>query len=239
MKAVIIAAGQSSRLWERTDRTPKTLLPFKNGTILSTIIENLQTCGIQDIVIVVGWKKKDIKEYVRANDNFGVTVTFVNNPDWRRGNGLSVLSAKHVVGKEPFILSMCDHIVSPKAIERLMKSKSKKNLLLVDKRVDDIFDIDDATKVKVKKKKIKKIGKELQKYNGIDCGVFRLDHKFFKSMKKQLKKEQESISAAVTGLIKKKNMGAVFMKKDEYWIDIDTPEAYQFALEQSQQEPLP
>ncbi len=239
MKAVIIAAGQSSRLWERTDRTPKTLLPFDKGTILSTIIKNLKKCGIHDIVIVVGWKKKEIKEYVRANDNFGANVTFVDNPEWRRGNGISVLAAKSVVGKEPFILSMCDHVVTPKAIKRLKKAKRKKNLLLVDKRIDQIFDIDDATKVKVKKKKIKRIGKELSRYNGIDCGVFRLDHRFFKSMKKQLKKDQESISAAVTGLIKKKKMGAVFMKKNEQWIDIDTPEAYQFAVEECAKQPLP
>lgn len=239
MKAVIIAAGQSSRLWERTDRTPKTLLPFDKGTILSTIIENLKTCGIRDIVIVVGWKQREIQEYVRANNHFGATITFVENPEWQRGNGISVLAAQNAVGKPPFILSMCDHVVTPQAIKRLIKSKRKQNLLLVDKRIDQIFDIDDATKVQVKRKNIQRIGKELAQYNGIDCGVFRLDDRFFNSMEQQLERDQESISAAVTGLINEKKMGAVFMKKDEYWIDIDTPEAYQFAVEQRVQHPLP
>lgn len=233
MKAVIIAAGQSSRLWSKTNQSPKTLLPYKTGTILSKIVGNLKKCGIKDIVIVVGWKKAQIKKYVKEQQAFGGAVEFVDNPQWKRGNGISVLAAEKAVGGEPFLLSMCDHLVSPRAIKRLKKSKRQENLLLVDKRVDKIFDIDDATKVVLKKKKIRQIGKVLVEYNGIDCGVFRLDSRFFESMKKQLKEGQESISAAVTGLIEKKEMAAVFMKKKERWIDIDTPEAYQFALESS------
>jgi choline kinase len=231
MKAVIIAAGQSSRLWSKTNQTPKTLLPFKKGTILSKIISNLKKCGIREIVLVVGWKKAQIKKYIMEQQSFGVSVEFVDNPQWKRGNGISVLAASKAVGIQPFLLSMCDHIVTPKAIRRLKKSKRQENLLLVDKRVTKIFDIDDATKVVVKKKKIRQIGKELADYNGIDCGIFRLDYRFFECMENQLKEGRDSISAAVTGLIEKNEMAAVFMKKRERWIDIDTPEAYQFAVE--------
>ena len=230
MKAVIIAAGQSSRLWSKTIQSPKTLLPYKKGVILDKIIANLKKCKIKDIVVVGGWKKLQIKRYLAEHD-YGVHVQFVTNREWMRGNGISVLAAKPAVGDEPFLLSMCDHVVSPKAIRRIKKSRRRENLLLVDKRVDQIFDIDDATKVLVKKKKIVRIGKELTEYNGIDCGVFRLDGRFFEAMKTQVENGQESISAGVTELIKKGKMAAVFIKKKEKWIDIDTPEAYQFAIE--------
>lgn len=229
MKAVIIAAGQSSRLWEKTNHRPKTLLPYKKSTILSRIVRNLKKCGIEEIIIVVGWRKNDIIQYVTSQDNFGIRITFVENPEWRRGNGLSVLAAEREVGDEPFILSMCDHIVPPKAIKRLIRCKRRKNLLLVDKRIEKVFDLDDATKVLVKGKRILRIGKELEKYNGIDCGVFRLDGHFFRCMRAQAEKGLESISAGVTALIAEKRMGAVFIKKKK-WIDIDTPEAYRHAL---------
>lgn len=228
MKAVIIAAGQSSRLWQITDGTPKTLLPYKKGTILSTIIKNLKRAGANEIFIVVGYEREKIIQYIKEQK---LKVKFVHNDEWQRGNGLSVLKAQKVVGKDLFILSMCDHIVSCKAVKRLVKSKKKQNLLLVDKRINEIFDLDDATKVKVDKDKILKIDKELDDYNGIDCGIFRLSCRYFNSMKKQLKiTGQESISAAVRGLIAKNDMRAVFLKKDESWIDIDTPEAYEYAL---------
>ena len=48
MKTVIIAAGIGSRLWPYTDRVPKTLLPFGQGTILSQIMSNFTTIGDQD-----------------------------------------------------------------------------------------------------------------------------------------------------------------------------------------------
>ena len=233
MKAVIIAAGQSSRISRKEETKPKTLLPFKKGTILSTIIKRLKKCGINEILIVVGYNAPHIINYIKKHHPSHVKIKFVHNPDWQKGNGLSVLCAEKFVGKKPFILSMCDHVVSTKAIKRLVQaSLCKKNLLLVDKRIEEIFDIDDATKVLLKGKKIIQIDKNLSDYNGIDCGVFRLNHTFFKAMKKQYEKNQlESISAAVRGLIKKDRMYAVFMKKNERWIDIDTPEAYQYALE--------
>jgi len=49
-------------------------------------------------------------------------------------------------------------------------------------------------------------------------------------MREQLKTNQESISASVKGLIRNDDMQAVFLADDESWIDIDTPEAYQYAL---------
>jgi len=48
-------------------------------------------------------------------------------------------------------------------------------------------------------------------------------------MRKQLKSGKESISAGIESLIGKDDMAAVFLKKDEEWIDIDTPQAYQHA----------
>lgn len=232
MKAVIIAAGQSSRLWPQTDKTPKTLLPFKKNTILGTVIKRLKKSGVNKIYLVVGYKEKLIRTYIQENPPTDVKIKFISNPDWQKGNGLSVLCAEKYVGRKPFILSMCDHVVSIKAIQRVVQNDRKKdNLLLVDKRIDDIFDIDDATKVLVNQKKIVEIDKNLTIYNGIDCGIFRLDYRFFKAMKRRYKKEGlESISAGVGGLIKKGRMRAVFLKKDEKWIDIDTPEAYKFAL---------
>ena len=67
MKAVIIAAGNSSRLWPKTNKTPKTLLPYQNGTILSTIMHNIADAGIDEFVFILGFKPEYIKKYLDEN----------------------------------------------------------------------------------------------------------------------------------------------------------------------------
>ncbi|KAA3657727.1 MAG: hypothetical protein DWQ10_12655 [Calditrichaeota bacterium] len=237
MKAVIVAAGMSSRLSDTTNDTPKTLLPFEDKTILYKILSNLSTAGVDEFIIVTGYKSELIENYLKANRNHGYDITLVYNPDFRRANGISVLAAENAVNGEPFILSMSDHIVTVGAIEKTINSSSDKNLLLVDEKVDAVFDIDDATKVDVKQNKIINIGKEIDQYNAIDCGIFRLNSRYFDAMRQKLQHGEESISAAINGLIRNDDMEAVFMDSKDYWIDIDTNDAYNYASESLQDTP--
>ena len=229
MKTVIIAAGIGSRLWSHTDQAPKTLLPFGQGTILSQIMSNFETIGVSEFVIVVGFGAKHIVEYIGAT-GLGPRVTFVENRDWQRGNGLSVHLAHGVAGAGSFLLSMSDHLVAPSALAHLMAARSDQNLLLVDRRVDDVFDLPDATKVMLEGTCITAIGKGLADFNAVDCGVFRLDERFFESMECAIRQGKESISEGVQHMIEARVFGGVLLPEGSRWIDIDTPETYEYAL---------
>jgi choline kinase len=229
MKAVIIAAGTGSRLWPHTNQVPKTLLPFGEGTILSQIMSNFATIGIAEFVIVVGFGAAQIVEYV-ASAGLGSRVTFVENRDWHRGNGLSVHLVRGVIGMGSFLLSMSDHLVSPPALAHLMAARSDQNLLLVDPWVEGVFDLPDATKVRLEGAHITGIGKGLVDFNAIDCGVFRLDERFFEAMECAIRQGQESISEGIRHLIETRAIGGVCLPDGSRWIDIDTPEAYAYAL---------
>lgn len=205
-------------------------MPFGESTILANIMNNIAAAGITDFVIVVGYQAQKIQEYLYEQNHRNYKISFVENSEWTRGNGISVLLAERETRAENFILSMSDHIVSPQAIKRIANASNAANLLLIDPRINSIFDIDDATKVQVEQNKITNIGKEISGYNAIDCGIFRLTPRFFESMRQQLEFGKESISAAVQGLIQNNDMEAIFMADDEYWIDIDTPDAYEYAL---------
>jgi choline kinase len=208
---------------------PKTLLPFGQGTILSQIMSNFTTIGVSEFVIVVGFGAKQIVEYI-ATAGLGPRVTFVENRDWQRGNGLSVHLVRGVAGVGTFLLSMSDHLVAPPALAHLMAARSNHNLLLVDPRVDGVFDLPDATKVMMEGTRITGIGKELVDFNAIDCGVFRLDERFFEAMGCAIRQGKESISEGVHHLIKARTFEGVLLPEDSHWIDIDTPEAYEYAL---------
>lgn len=226
MKAVIIAAGMGSRIKDQTDGSPKTLLPFKDVTILSTILNNIAQAGISEFIIIVGYMSEQIINYLSKNENFGFQITIVNNNEWMKGNGISVLAAENCVGEGQFLLSMSDHIVSISALKKIADFVSNKNLLLVDPDIQNNFDIDDATKVEVNGINIINIGKDISNYNNLDCGIFRLNKSFFSAMRKQLKNNNESISAAINELIKKRDIQAVQINNEDYWFDIDTSEAY-------------
>ncbi|MCK9164408.1 MAG: sugar phosphate nucleotidyltransferase [Candidatus Cloacimonetes bacterium] len=228
MKGVIIAAGFGSRLWKTTKQIPKTLLPYKKGTILSTIIQQLQIAGISELIIVVGFKKDYIANYLQ-NDPPTLPVTLVENLEWERGNALSVYKAKDYINNEPFLLSMSDHLVKMEALKKIVEVPERINLLLTDPFISENFDVDDATKVLTEDDYIIAIGKELDNYNALDCGIFRLEPDFFTAVEKSVQKGNESISNAITELISLKRIKVVMLNKANQWMDIDTPEAYNFA----------
>ncbi|MGH7703493.1 MAG: sugar phosphate nucleotidyltransferase [Gemmatimonadales bacterium] len=230
MKAVVIAAGSGSRLRSHTEQLPKTLLPFGRGTILSQILHSLSTVGVDEFVIVVGYLAERIASYLAQHESFGFRVKLVENLEWRRGNGISVLRARDYIGSESFLLSMSDHLVNPLGLATLQEARSPNNLLLVDPRLDAIVDLADATKVWMEQNRIVQIGKELEQYNGFDCGVFKLNQAFFDAMAAQLAEKRESISDGVRRLIQDGTFEGVLLPEGADWIDVDTPETYRHAL---------
>lgn len=74
--AIILAAGESKRMGGPL----KPLLPYDNGTFLSTIIQTLRAGGCQDITVVLGCRAEEVRAAV---DLTGVRVAI--NPDWPQG----------------------------------------------------------------------------------------------------------------------------------------------------------
>ncbi|MDY0151618.1 MAG: sugar phosphate nucleotidyltransferase [Candidatus Cloacimonas sp.] len=228
MKAVIIAAGYGSRLWNVSNQIPKTLLPYGGGTILSTIIIQMIAAGVTELAIVLGFNQQYIRDYLATQD-FGIPLSLLENTDWDKGNAISVYKARDYAQGEPFLLSMSDHLLKVDALRQIINSGEKSNLLLVDPFIKDNFDLDDATKVQVEHGFIASIGKELNIYNALDCGIFRLEQDFFTAVETALSKGIDSISGAISELIATKRIMVVSLTKPQQWLDIDTPEAYEHA----------
>jgi choline kinase len=124
---------------------------------------------------------------------------------------------------------MSDHLVRVEALRKIVDSPLDSNLLLVDTNVKDNFDLDDATKVQTEDNNIVSIGKEISGYDALDCGIFRLEADFFPAVEHAVAKGIESISGAITELINNKRIKVVKLSKPQQWMDIDTPEAYEYA----------
>lgn len=86
-KAIIIAAGQGTRLRPVTDEIPKPLVPVNGVRLIDTTIRALRENRIKDIYIVVGYKKEQFYETYGAEPD----IHLIENPRYAEGN--NILSA--------------------------------------------------------------------------------------------------------------------------------------------------
>jgi choline kinase len=109
MKAVILAAGQGTRIRSVHGERPKCLIEVDNSTILDHQLEALSKAGVNEVAIVVGYEKEQIMNHViKRQLNQGQRIHFIENPafaitnniyslwlalEWLRGDGFVVLNA--------------------------------------------------------------------------------------------------------------------------------------------------
>jgi choline kinase/phosphatidylglycerophosphate synthase len=227
-KALIIAAGQGSRLRKNGKDTPKPLQKVAGVPLLKRILLTSIRSGINEFVIVVGYRKNEVVKAVQAWD-LGARISFVENPDWKKPNGYSVLAAKAHL-KENFVLMMSDHIFSQQTLEALCEAPLRDNeaLLAVDYNITGVFDLDDATKVVVHNQKVQDIHKKLTRYNAVDTGMFLASPALFDVLEKAIQTKEGSLSDAVGFLALENKMGAFDIGKG-FWQDVDTPETLKHA----------
>src|SRR3990167_8207217 len=220
-QALIIAAGFGSRLQRHDGDIPKPLRKVGGLPLIKRAILCGKEAGIREFVIVVGFQKEKI---IQALDEkkLGVKLTFVENPEWEKPNGVSVLKAKpHLL--ENFVLLMSDHIFEPRTLAKLIKAPlwENKAILAVDTKLESIFDMDDATKVVVEKDQIKEIGKELKNYNAVDTGMFLCSQEVFTVLEETSKTKAPSLSNGIRLLAKRNQMGSMDVG-NAFWQDVDT-----------------
>jgi len=110
MKAVILAAGQGTRIRAVHGERPKCLIEVDNETILDHQIEGLYGAGIDEIAIVVGYEKQQIIRHVQKR--FGRRVPkihFIENPAFAISNNIySLWLAREWVGGDGFVCLNAD-----------------------------------------------------------------------------------------------------------------------------------
>lgn len=220
--AVILAAGAGRRM--KADM-PKPLVKLLGLTMLERTIMGCREAGIEKFYVVVGYEKeKVIKHVEEIRKKHGVDVEVIENKNWKKGNGTSVLAAlQHL--STPFFVLMCDHIFDVEIIKNFVKdvAKEKHCVLGIDKKIERVHDIDEATKVKLRGKFIEDIGKELKNFDAVDTGIFFFHPYAKEAMKKAVEEGDASLIQGVKNLAREKKIKGIEVK-GEYWIDADTQE---------------
>lgn len=228
---VILAAGLGSRLQTR-DALPKPMMPILGRPLLMRVVDRFHEAGVDEVVMVLGHRGEEIRRAVEK-ENLPVRVRFVNNPRYELSNGLSVLAAREAVGKRSFFLSMCDHIFEAALIKGLAGARVPRGglRLAVDRKLDTIYDMEDATKVRTDGERIVKIGKMLSHYDAIDSGLFYCSPELFDAILEKSRSRRDGDCSLSEGVETLSGNGLALVHDigDALWQDVDTPGSFEHA----------
>jgi CDP-L-myo-inositol myo-inositolphosphotransferase len=224
--AIILAAGNGSRIQGLSQERPKPLIKLGGLLLIERAILNLKAAGIENIRVVVGYKKEQIIEALSQNDNFkNLKIEFVDCPNYEEGNGASLAAGVGSMN-EAFLLTMSDHVMSPALVKDFLARALEHReycCLATDPQVDKVFDLDDATKVKTKNAAIDEIGKEISNYDCIDTGLFYFSEKSCEIIREAYSKGAQSVSGIVSAIRSREDFKIEHIAANAFWQDVDTP----------------
>jgi histidinol-phosphate/aromatic aminotransferase/cobyric acid decarboxylase-like protein/CTP:phosphocholine cytidylyltransferase-like protein len=132
MQAIILAAGMGKRLGEYTHDNTKCMLEVNGVRLIDRALDALKEVGVSRIVLVVGYKGQNVKDYV--GDYYAdIPIKYVENPIYDKTNNIySLYLAKGYLLSEDSLLLESDIIFEPSIIKKLVDNPFP-NLALVDK----------------------------------------------------------------------------------------------------------
>jgi choline kinase len=223
-EAVILMAGSGSRLRGSDGTFLKPLVSVLGRPLICYAIDALVHAGIKKATFIVGYQSARMIEAVKQLIPSKIEPCFIKNIDWRKQNGVSLLTAANQV-TSPFLLTMSDHLFDRSIVDLLVRDAVLDQLnLAIDRKLDSIFDVDDAMKVQTHGDRILKIGKDLTVYDGIDTGLFvcPLDiFDYLERVKSRSRGRDCSLADGVRLMALEDKVRAVDIG-EAWWQDIDT-----------------
>jgi choline kinase len=222
-EAVILMAGEGSRLRGSDGTFLKPFIPLLGRPLICYTIDALVHAGIKKANFIVGYQSSQMTAAVKQLIPPALESCFIENHDWQKQNGISLLAAaKHAMS--PFLLTMSDHLFDQSIIELLLRNAVVDQLnLAIDRKLDSIFDVDDAMKVQTRRDRILEIGKDLAVYDAIDAGLFVCPLEIFDYLERVKRDGDCSLADGVRSMASQGKARAVDIG-NAWWQDIDTPE---------------
>jgi 1L-myo-inositol 1-phosphate cytidylyltransferase len=225
-EAVILMAGLGSRFRAIGETRLKPTLTILGRPLISYTFEAVKNAGMKKIHAVLGFEAAPLRAAIEPLIPPGVEISWINNPDWQKQNGISVLSAaSHVSG--PFLLTMGDHLFEQSIVDLLLRKAILNELnLAIDRKLNSIFDLEDAMKLQMRGDRVVAIGKDLLDYDAIDTGIFICPLTFFEYLEKAKSAGNGNDCSLSDGVRLMARAGAVrgIDIGDAWWQDVDTPE---------------
>ena len=133
MQAIILAAGMGRRLGDYTKDNTKCMVPVNGVRLIDRLLGQLAKQKLQRVVIVVGYKGKELREYIGNRYDGQLNIEFAENPVYDKTNNIySLAIVKDKLQEDDTLLIESDLIFSDNIIPMIVENTNP-NLALVAK----------------------------------------------------------------------------------------------------------
>jgi len=214
MKVVILAAGEGKRLRPFTETMPKVMLPIANKPVLEYVFDAVKKCGIDEIIVVVGYKKEVIMKYFKNYKDIKITYVI---QDKQLGTAHALLQAKNKID-DSFIVISGDNIIDSNSILKIINDESEYSILIKEHSHQSKYGVVFVEKT-ILKELVEKPKEEVGKF--ISTGIYKLPFRVFDEIEELTSQGIYSLSSVIQSIIEK-NITINTIIAD-LWMDIVYP----------------
>jgi choline kinase len=159
MKAIILSAGQGSRLGHLVDEKPKCLIEFNGRTLLDRQLDALAANGVGEAVVVTGFHDDRVEEALAARSG-GPRVRTIFNPFYKvADNTGSLYMAREELSGDCLVWNG-DTLVSDALMKRVVDNHRSGICVTIDRK--DGYDDDDMKVIAATDGRLRAIGKRIR-----------------------------------------------------------------------------
>ena len=228
MKAIILTAGEGTRMRPLTTTRPKTMLITGGKPLIQYNIESLRDAGIKDITLVVGYKHEVIEEYFGDGSEFGVNINYALQ-DGQLGTAHAIATAEKYID-ESFIVLNGDIIVSYDLIRNLIEKYATRRSNDV-KAVLTLIEVDDPSNygiVSMQNDKIVEIVEKPEPENApsqlANAGIYLFSQEIFDAIREtEISERNEYEITDSLQITLDKEYEILGLISQEPWMDVGRP----------------
>ena len=158
MKAIILSAGQGSRLGHLVDDRPKCLIDFNGRTLLDRQLDTLEANGVHETVVVTGFHDELVNEAI-ARRSGGPNVRTIFNPFYKVADNTGSLFMAREELTDDCLVWNGDTLVSRELMRRVVANQQQGICVTIDRK--DSYDEDDMKVIAAGDGRLSAIGKRI------------------------------------------------------------------------------
>lgn len=216
MDALILAAGDGTRLQPLTEKKPKVMIEIWGVPILERLLYSLKEAGVKRAVIIVGYKKEVVKNYF-GSEWRGMEIIYRDVDYYDDGILRSAIMGDEII-KSRFVFVCGDTILEPKTIKRAMELKGDLVVGVRNERIDE-----SVGALMDENGRIKEIGmlKDMRDWNRIVTGFAISEPLLFEGIKACMEKGVYDRPCALQWMVDQGFDVAGFDMTGDCWWEID------------------